>query len=154
MAQTAEGWFLSPRLLGKRIGLHPVWVLVALLLGVPLRPARNGGGVPVAAAIRVILRHALQAYRESSLYGSSAPDIVLYVRKDSSLCEDFERLLKPLLEQEGMDYQRAHVESLPALLKEFGARVPVLEINGKIIAEGHTSSRELKQKLEGDFGEI
>ena len=50
--------------------------------------------------------------------------------------------------------QRADVESLPALLKEFGARVPVLEINGKIIAEGHTSSRELKQKLEGEFGEI
>ena len=63
-------------------------------------------------------------------------------------------MLKPLLEQEGQDYQRADVESFPALLKEFGVRVLVLEIDGKIIAEGHMSSRKLKQRLQGEFGEI
>ena len=33
IAQTIEGWVLTPKLLGKKVGLHPVWVLVALLLG-------------------------------------------------------------------------------------------------------------------------
>ena len=33
VAQNVDGWFLTPRLLGKRVGLHPVWILVALLLG-------------------------------------------------------------------------------------------------------------------------
>ncbi|MDW7968071.1 MAG: AI-2E family transporter, partial [Thermoanaerobaculum sp.] len=32
-AQNLEGWVLTPKLVGKEVGLHPVWVLVALLLG-------------------------------------------------------------------------------------------------------------------------
>ncbi|MGA2958569.1 MAG: AI-2E family transporter, partial [Thermodesulfobacteriota bacterium] len=33
VAHTVDGWFLTPRLLGKRVGLHPVWILAAFLLG-------------------------------------------------------------------------------------------------------------------------
>ncbi len=69
LAQVLEGWFLTPRLLGKRVGLHPVWIMVALLLG---GEAFGFPGmvvaVPVAAALRVVLLHAMAAYRESSVY--------------------------------------------------------------------------------------
>lgn len=67
--QFIEGNFLTPRLVGSRVGLHPVWVIFALLaggalfgfLGVML-------AVPVAAAIAVLIRFALKKYLESPLY--------------------------------------------------------------------------------------
>ena len=77
VAQTVEGWFLTPRLLGKRVGLHPVWMLVALLLGGELFGLPGIiVAVPVAASLRVVLLHALKAYRESAVYlgtGDGAP---------------------------------------------------------------------------------
>jgi predicted PurR-regulated permease PerM len=69
VAQTVEGWFLTPRLLGKRVGLHPVWILVALLLGGELFGLPGIiVAVPVAAALRVVLVQALKVYQESTVY--------------------------------------------------------------------------------------
>jgi predicted PurR-regulated permease PerM len=69
IGQFIEGNFLTPRLVGSRVGLHPVWVIFALLaggslfgfLGVML-------AVPVAAAIGVLTRFALSQYLASALY--------------------------------------------------------------------------------------
>jgi glutaredoxin len=155
VAQSAEGWFLTPRLLGKRIGLHPVWVLVALLVG--------GGlfglpgilvGVPVAAALRVVLRHAVRAYRESLFYMGAATEIIFYTRKGCSLCEAFERLLKPMLERHGCDFRRVDVDSSGVLQERFGSRIPVLEVNGKVVAEGQVTAKELEHRLEGVLEEF
>lgn len=67
--QFVEGNFLTPRFLGDRIGLHPVWVMFALLaggalfgfLGVLL-------AVPAAAAIGVLVRFSVGKYLTSRLY--------------------------------------------------------------------------------------
>jgi len=64
-----EGNLLAPRLVGKKIGLHPVWVMFALLaggalfgfLGVLL-------ALPVAAVVGVLTKFATQQYLASSLY--------------------------------------------------------------------------------------
>lgn len=69
VGQFIEGNFLTPKLVGERVGLHPVWVIFALLaggslfgfLGVML-------AVPVAAAIGVLTRFALAQYLASPLY--------------------------------------------------------------------------------------
>jgi len=72
IAQSIDGWFLTPRLLGKRVGLHPVWILVALLLGGELFGLPGiVVAVPMAAALRVVVRHFLQSYRESLIYRGS-----------------------------------------------------------------------------------
>lgn len=153
VAQNVEGWFLTPRLLGRRVGLHPVWVLVALLLG-----AQWFGipgmvvAVPVAAALRVVLRHAVQAYRQSSFYLGPEPEIVFYTRKACSLCAEFERLLQPILEHRGVAFCRMDVDISKDLKETLGSRVPVLEVNGKIIAEGRVSGGELKKRLEEVLG--
>jgi len=153
VAQNVEGWFLTPRLLGKSVGLHPVWVLVALLLG--------GGlfglpgivvAVPVAAALRVVLRQAVQDYRESRFYLGPEPEIVFYTRQACSLCAEFERLLQPILEHRGVAFCRMDVDSSEDLREAFGSRVPVLEVNGRIIAEGRVSAGELKKRLEEMLG--
>lgn len=72
VGQTAEGMYLTPKLLGDQIGLHPVTVIFAVLaggqlfgfLGILL-------ALPVAAALNVLVRNMLQKYRQSELYQSS-----------------------------------------------------------------------------------
>ncbi len=69
IGQTLEGYVLTPKLVGDRVGLHPVWILFALFAGgalfgfVGLIIA-----VPVAAIIGVLARFALRQYRNSRFY--------------------------------------------------------------------------------------
>jgi predicted PurR-regulated permease PerM len=71
--QVLDGAFLTPKLVGSRVGLHPVWIIFALLSGgvlfgfVGLLLA-----VPLAAAIGVVVRFGLARYRESKLFGGTA----------------------------------------------------------------------------------
>ncbi len=64
-----EGNFLTPKLVGDRICLHPVWIMFALLAGGAL--VGFVGillAVPVAAVAGVLVRFALKRYLASSLY--------------------------------------------------------------------------------------
>lgn len=67
--QLVEGMLLQPRLMGSRIGLHPVAVIFAVLAGGQLF---GFFGVllalPVAAMVMVWLRHLHEFYRLSDLY--------------------------------------------------------------------------------------
>ncbi|MFB3816430.1 MAG: AI-2E family transporter [Candidatus Methylomirabilales bacterium] len=67
--QMLEGAILSPRILGRSVNLHPVWVLLAVIAGGNLFGFFGMLlAVPVAGAIQVFARHWLAAYRTSSLY--------------------------------------------------------------------------------------
>lgn len=69
VGQFIEGNFLTPKLVGDNVGLHPVWVMFALLAGgVLLGFLGLMIAVPVAAIIGVLLRHAIDNYKKSSLY--------------------------------------------------------------------------------------
>jgi len=69
VGQLLEGTVLTPRLVGERIGLHPVAVIFAVMAGGQLY---GFFGIllalPVAAVAIVLLRHLLATYRASSLY--------------------------------------------------------------------------------------
>jgi predicted PurR-regulated permease PerM len=72
--QLIEGQFLTPKLVGERVDLHPVWVIFALLAGGVLFGALGLLlAVPVAATIGVLVRFALGRYLESPLYRGSDP---------------------------------------------------------------------------------
>jgi predicted PurR-regulated permease PerM len=64
--QAIESWVLTPRIVGEKVGLHPLVVMVALLAGSSL-----GGiwgmllAIPVTAALNVVGMEWLAAYRES-----------------------------------------------------------------------------------------
>ena len=67
--QFLEGNFLTPKLVGENVGLHPVWVMFALLAGgVLLGFLGLMIAVPLAAVIGVLLRHAIENYKKSTLY--------------------------------------------------------------------------------------
>jgi predicted PurR-regulated permease PerM len=59
-----EGHFIAPRIVSESVGLSPLMVIIAILIGADLLGI--GGmflAVPIAAALRVILLHALPAAR-------------------------------------------------------------------------------------------
>ena len=69
VAQGLEGAVISPRIVGESVGLHPVWILLALSLGgfyfgfVGLLI-----GVPLAVAVKLLLVRGVERYRRSDLY--------------------------------------------------------------------------------------
>ncbi len=69
VGQVIEGNILTPKLVGGRVGLHPVWVIFGLLAGGALF---GFVGVllalPVAAVIGVLARFSLARYLESRYY--------------------------------------------------------------------------------------
>ncbi len=69
IGQLAEGMFLTPKLVGGRVGLHPVWVIFALLAGGALLGFLGVLiAVPVAAIVGVLARFALGRYLEGPFY--------------------------------------------------------------------------------------
>jgi predicted PurR-regulated permease PerM len=67
-----EGGFLTPKLLGGRVGLHPVWVLFALMVGGSLFGFTGVLlAVPSAAVIGVLVRFGTTRYLDSRLYQGS-----------------------------------------------------------------------------------
>ncbi|MBV1926606.1 MAG: AI-2E family transporter [Rhodobacteraceae bacterium] len=76
IGQMIEGNFLTPRLVGKSVGLHPVWLLLALsVFGTLFGFIGLLVAVPMAAALGVITRFAVGQYLGSSLYqGGLDPD--------------------------------------------------------------------------------
>jgi len=69
VGQFLEGNFLTPKLVGENIGLHPVWVMFALLAGGALLGLLGMIiAVPFAACIGVLLRYLITNYKNSPLY--------------------------------------------------------------------------------------
>jgi len=74
VGQFLEGNVLSPKLVGESTGLHPVWVIFALLaFGYLFGFVGLMVAVPLAATIGVLARFALRRYLESSLYTGEKP---------------------------------------------------------------------------------
>jgi len=104
VGQLLEGYVLVPKLVGDKIGLHPVAVIFAVLaggelfgfLGVLL-------ALPAASVIMVLLRYLVERYRQSELYtdeGDEDPviaevDIVVHNADGSTVETDTTVPLKP-----------------------------------------------------------
>jgi predicted PurR-regulated permease PerM len=71
--QVLEGSFISPRIVGESVGLHPVWIVLALSVGgfffgfVGLLI-----GVPGAVGVKLLVVRALARYRRSALFDEEA----------------------------------------------------------------------------------
>ena len=69
LGQIVEGNFLTPKLVGSSVGLHPVWLLLALsVFGALFGFVGMLVAVPVAAALGVLARFATTQYLDSRLY--------------------------------------------------------------------------------------
>ena len=69
LGQLLEGTVLSPILVGERVGLHPVVVILAVMVGGQLFGFFGVlAAMPVAAILLVLLRHWHRIYLTSDLY--------------------------------------------------------------------------------------
>ncbi|MCE8006221.1 AI-2E family transporter [Aestuariivita sp.] len=69
LGQVVEGNVLTPKLVGSSVGLHPVWLLLALsVFGTLFGFVGMLIAVPVAAALGVLTRFAVDQYKDSRLY--------------------------------------------------------------------------------------
>lgn len=77
LGQFIEGNFVTPKLMGERVGLHPAWIIFGMLAGGALFGFVGILlAVPITAVIGVLVRFAIEKYRESSLYRSSQIPLV------------------------------------------------------------------------------
>lgn len=85
LGQVLDSVLLAPRIVGSRLGLHPVWLIFALFVfsylfgfvGTLL-------AVPLAAAIAVLVRFALEMYLSSAIYRDT-DDIIGKSESESAL---------------------------------------------------------------------
>jgi predicted PurR-regulated permease PerM len=88
--QFLEGNILSPKLVGESVGLHPVWLIFALLaFGSLFGFTGLITAVPFAATAGVILRFAVRRYRESNLYtGTAGPNPRILLESNMTYPDD------------------------------------------------------------------
>lgn len=78
VGQLIESYILTPRIVGDRIGLHPVAVIFAIMAGGQLFGFVGMLiALPVAAVGNVLLRFARERYTQSRLYAGEGPRIVV-----------------------------------------------------------------------------
>ncbi len=95
VGQTLEGYVLVPKLVGDKIGMHPVAVMFAILAGGELF---GFVGVllalPIAAVVMVLLRYAYERYTQSEMYqDTDGPQIVVDAGAARVVAEPGERVI-------------------------------------------------------------
>jgi predicted PurR-regulated permease PerM len=74
VGQFVEGNIISPKLVGERVGLHPVWLIFAMFaFGYLFGFVGLLVAVPLAAVVAVLARFALRHYLASPLYKGQEP---------------------------------------------------------------------------------
>ncbi len=69
IGQVVEGNYLTPKMVGDSVGLHPVWLIFALsVFGTLFGFVGMLVAVPVSAMIGVVARFAITRYKEGRLY--------------------------------------------------------------------------------------
>jgi predicted PurR-regulated permease PerM len=64
-----EGNFITPKVVGDKVGLSPLWAIISLIIGG--RAAGLAGmilAIPVAGTIKVIMDDVIDSYRKSEYY--------------------------------------------------------------------------------------
>lgn len=57
LVQVLEGFVISPKIMGDRVGLHPLTIIIAVMIGTTLMGGILGGilAIPLTAALRVLM---------------------------------------------------------------------------------------------------
>jgi predicted PurR-regulated permease PerM len=85
VGQTLEGYVLVPKLVGDKIGLHPVAVMFAILAGGELFGFIGVLlALPIAAVVMVLLRYAYERYTQSEMYQDADAGPQIFVASDLS----------------------------------------------------------------------
>jgi predicted PurR-regulated permease PerM len=77
VVQSVEAYYLTPKLLGSSLDLHPMWVLVGLMIGGSLFGILGIIlAVPVIAVAKVALNFLEELYQQSDFYRDSGLELL------------------------------------------------------------------------------
>ncbi len=66
---TIEGYILTPKIIGDRIGLHPVWIIFAVIAaGSVFGMIGIFFAIPIAGIVKVCLSYLIEYYKSSDIY--------------------------------------------------------------------------------------
>ncbi len=75
IVQFIDGSVTGPRIVGESVGLHPVWVMLALAIaGFAFGFAGLLIAMPVAVLVKLLIREGLEHWRRSSVFRAGAPE--------------------------------------------------------------------------------
>ena len=75
------------------------------------------------------------------------PQLTLYTRADCPLCDDMHETILAANKYKPLHLEMIDVDSDPQLLRQYGERVPLLAIDGRIAFKVRIDPRELRRKL-------
>jgi predicted PurR-regulated permease PerM len=72
VVQFLEGFFISPKIMGDRVGLHPVTMSLAVMIGTTLMGGIIGGilAIPLTAALRVLMFRYIWTNRQAPVHAA------------------------------------------------------------------------------------
>jgi predicted PurR-regulated permease PerM len=112
--QVLEGFVITPRIVGDKVGLSSVWVLVALLVGGELFGFLGVLlAVPVAAVIKIFAIRAIAHYRKTHFFSEGAPPTegaLAKVLEEEGLADD---PALALAKQEALSHAEQRASKLP-----------------------------------------
>ena len=140
--QMLEGNYLQPKIVGGHVGLHPVWLMLALsVFGTLFGFVGLLVAVPLGAAVGVIVRYSVDRYKVSPLYtGAEAPAPVptptlvelaprgTVARRVASAQRSHDAAVREARIESARD--EAHIAAVEAAESD-GARVAVAEVEVK-----------------------
>jgi thioredoxin-like negative regulator of GroEL len=74
--------------------------------------------------------------------------VILYTRANCPLCEEMQAEISRAGREGHYELRKVNVDSQRALKKEFGLRIPVLEIDGQVEFEGRLSAVDFRERLD------
>jgi hypothetical protein len=74
-------------------------------------------------------------------------ELVLYGRKDCSLCAEMKEVIRQMASRYSLDIREVDVDSSAELQRSYGDEVPVLMINGRKAFKYRLTPRELEKRL-------
>ena len=132
IGQMVEGNYLQPKIVGGSVGLHPVWLMLALtVFGSLFGFVGLLVAVPMAAALGVLVRYGVGRYKESAIYTGrevpappAPPTLIEIVPRGTTASE--RRLAQLSHDQRVLEIQRQ--ENLAGLLDDHLARAHAGEV--------------------------
>jgi predicted PurR-regulated permease PerM len=81
VVQSLDAYVLSPKIVGERVGLHPVWVMLAIIgFGTFFGFTGLLIAIPLAVLIKLLIEQAARAYRDSAYYRTVGEETVVESR--------------------------------------------------------------------------
>ncbi len=73
--------------------------------------------------------------------------ITFYTRQGCPLCEDAFAILEPIARKRGQTVDVVDIDLDLTLLEEYNDRVPVISIDGSVVAEGAITKADIKRAI-------